>query len=624
FTSPCSETCRLTDLSVETGECNEDGSFDLVIDVDAQSITNDSIDLFYNGLRIRTFSAFDLPIVYNDFRVSTSIDSLHRIGLCVKNNPNCCVEQAFFPPCFTSNCHISRVVAEPLICENNEFKVDIFVESTQPNQTGYFIQVNDGQLFGPFSYEQEFVTIGPFSGDGNTIYRVNVVDGEDRSCRNGTRFRAVSCASQCNINDLILDVGEICREDGTFPLSINLDIQNPIGMGYAVFVEDQLLGTYPYGSNPLFFPSFDLNGRASATIAVVAGQDRNCAIRKQLEAPECSIDTSDLWPGDTNNDGFVHHFDLLNIGLAHGAVGPARADTTIAFTALNAPRWQQNFEDGVNYKHADTNGDGRIDKLDVEVIESNYGLSRDDTAAPPEADEGVIATEGDPSIFVDLPETGDFPDGTAFSFPVILGSEDQTVESVYGIAFNIEYDPRVIDPSSLRFTIPDTWLGDADEDLLMIQRTYPTSGLLEVAITRTDGESVTGYGVIALMSGIIVDIVGLRTVSVKVSKVRAIDANKTVIPIFPEERGIKITTSTDDFVDSGLQFYPNPAQDILYWSNSKGLVIEQLAIINAQGQILRVYEQPSQSIDLVDVPNGLYTLRIQTKEGLYHQQILKQ
>ncbi|MEM9886948.1 MAG: T9SS type A sorting domain-containing protein [Bacteroidota bacterium] len=622
--SPCSETCRLTDLSVETGECNEDDSFNLIIDVDAQNITNDSIDIFYNGRFLNTFSAFDLPILYNDFRVNAT-DSLHFIRLCVKDNPDCCVRQEIFPPCFTSNCHIQRVIAEPLICENNEFKVDIFVESTQPNLTGYFIQVNEGQFFGPFSYEQEFVTIGPFPGDGNTIYRVSVVDGEDRSCRNGTRFQAVSCANQCNINDLVLEVGEICRDDGTFPLSIDLDIQNPIGMGYSVFLEDQLLGTYPYGSDPLFFPRFDIGGRASATIAVIAGENRNCAIRKILEAPECSIDTSDLWPGDTNSDGFVHHFDLLNIGLAYGAEGPARLEGTLDFRAMDAPRWEQAFEDGVNYKHADTNGDGRVDELDVEVIELNYGQNNagNDTDAPaPEVD--VEATENDPSIFVDLPETGDFPNGTAFSVPVILGSEDRSVESVYGIAFSIEYNPSVIDPNSLQLTIPDTWLGDTENDLLMIQHSYPERGLIEVAISRTDGESVTGYGVIALMSGIIVDLVGLQTVSARVSKVKAISSDMNIIPIFPEERGTKITTSAHNLVESALRFYPNPAQDILQIENMDGRVIEQIEIVNAQGQVVQLFRQPGSQISLQHIPSGLYVLRIQSKESLLHQQILKQ
>ncbi|MEL6721017.1 MAG: hypothetical protein AAFP82_20105, partial [Bacteroidota bacterium] len=484
FFSPCAETCRLTDLSIETGECNDDGRFDILLDFDAQSVTNDLFDLYYNDELAGTFAFEELPLKLEDFGFARSFDTRQTIKVCVNDNPDCCAEIEFMPPCATSDCHITEVIAEPLICENNQFNVDLFVKSEQPNYTGYFIQINEGQLFGPFSYQQEFVTIGPFEGDGSTIYKITVIDGEDRTCQNGTRFQAVNCGRQCNIDDLWIEVGEECNEDGTFPVTIDFDIRNPVGMGYSIYADDRLLGTYPYGTVPLYLPRFDAYGNSEITISVIAGEDRSCAIRKVLEAPECSINNTDLWPGDTDNNGIAHYTDVLNIGVAYGATGPVRPDSTTEWYAHEAPRWNQAFMDGTNYKHADANGDGRIDELDVEVIELNYGRLQDGLDTAPEREEdSVVATAGDPSIYVDLPEAGDFPNGSAFSVPVILGSADRSVESVYGIAFTIKYDPNVLDPNKLRLTIPDSWLGSADEDLLMLQRDYPDLGLIEVAIS---------------------------------------------------------------------------------------------------------------------------------------------
>lgn len=626
FFSPCAETCRLTDLSVETGECKDNGRFTIVLDFDAQNATDSLFQLYYNDSLAGTFDIFDLPLALEDFGFARSFDTRQSIKVCINDNFDCCAEIEFMPPCATSDCHITEVIAEPLVCENNQFNVDLFVKSEQPNFTGYFLQINDGQLFGPFSYQQEFVTIGPFEGDGSTIYKITVIDGEDRSCRNGTRFQAVNCGNQCSIGDLRLEVGEECNEDGTFPLTIDFDIQNPVGMGYSIFADDRLLGTYPYGTIPFYSPRFDALGRSSITIAVIAGEDRSCAVRKVLEAPECSFDNEAVWPGDTDNNGIAHYTDLLNIGLAFGASGPVRPDTTFEWYAHEAPRWNQAFMDGTNYKHADTNGDGRIDELDVEAIELNYGNLSSDLDGTPEVDEGtVVATEGDPSIYVDLPEFGEFPNGSAFSVPVILGSADRSVESVYGIAFTIKYDPNVLDPNELRLTIPDSWLGDSEEDLLMIQREYPAEGIIEVAITRKDGEAVTGYGVVALMSGIILDIPVFGALEVGVTKVKAIRFNSEQIPIRPETRVTKITsTSTNQWEESGLSIYPNPVQDFLRLNNASNQIIERVEVMSLQGQLMKQFIRPKNEILLSDLPSGLYLLKVQLGDDFYHQQIVKQ
>lgn len=625
FFSPCSETCRLTDLTVETGECKDNGRFDIVVDFDAQSVTDSLFYLYYNDSLAGVFSVFDLPLALEDFGFAGSFDTRQHIKVCINDNPNCCTEVEFRPPCSISDCHITEVIAEPLICENNQFNVDLFVKSEQPNLTGYFLQINDGQIFGPFSYQQEFVTIGPFEGDGSTIYRITVIDGEDRSCRNGTRFQAVNCGSQCSISDLRIEVGEECNEDGTFPVTIDFDIQNPVGMGYSIYANDRLLGTYPYGTVPLYLARFDAFGNSSVTISIIAGEDRSCAMRKILETPECSLNNETVWPGDTDNNGIAHYTDLLNIGLAYGARGPVRPDTTIEWYAHEAPRWNQAFLDGTNYKHADTNGDGRIDELDVAAIELNYDNLRDGLETPPEIGiDDVVATEGDPSIYVDLPESGAFPNGSAFSVPVILGSADRSVESVYGIAFTIKYDPSVLDPSELRLTIPDSWLGDPEEDLLMIQREYPAEGLIEVAISRKDGEAVTGYGVVALMSGIIIDVIGFSAIEVGITRVKAVRLDSEQIPINPETRITKIITSTKKWEESGLQIYPNPVTDLLRLDNTSSQTIEKVEVMSLQGKLMKQFIRPENEILLSDLPSGLYFLKVQLGEDFYHQQIVKQ
>ncbi|MEM8528457.1 MAG: T9SS type A sorting domain-containing protein [Bacteroidota bacterium] len=626
FFSPCAETCRLTDLSAETSECKDNGRFDIIIDFDAQNVTDTLFDIYYNDTLAGTYSVLDLPLKLEDFGFAQSFEVRQHIKVCLQNNPDCCAEIEFTPPCAISDCQITEVSAVPLTCENNQFNVELTVKSEQPNYTGYFLQVDEGQLFGPFSYQQESIIIGPFEGDASTVYKVTVIDGEDRSCKNGTRFQAVNCSSQCSISDLRIDVGEICSEDGRFPLTIDFDIENPVGMGYSILADDRLLGTYPYGTIPAYFPSFDARGKSEITISVIAGEDRSCAMRKIFEVPECGLNNEAVWPGDTDNNGIAHYTDLLNIGLAYGETGPTRPEKDIEWYAHEATRWGRVFADGTDYKHADANGDGRIDELDVEAIQLNYGNLSSDVDTAPEIDEGsVVATEGDPSIYVDLPENGDFPSGSAFSVPVILGSADRSVESVYGIAFTIKYNPEVLDPNEVRLTIPDSWLGDAEEDLLVIQREYPERGLVEVAISRKDGESVTGYGVVALMSGIIIDVIGFKAIEVGVTKVKAVRIDSEQIPINPENRIANVTaTSTKKWSESGLKIFPNPVSDFLQLKNTSSKTIERVEVISLQGKLMKQFIRPENQILVSDLPNGLYLLKIQLGDDIYHQQIIKQ
>lgn len=620
--APClKNNCSIAEAIVEPLACDEEQSFYIRVMVRPEHSSSENYEIDVFGQRFGPFSYADSFALIGPFDGTS--DRPYELTIFDSEEERCTYETIFESPC--KDCSDIELAVEAFSCQNNQFDVELSITAAQANENGYFIQVDEGEVFGPFSYQQRLVTIGPFEGDGETIHKIIVIDGANQNCKKSISFTAIDCASQCNINDLVFEIGEDCNEDYTFPLMIDFNIQNPVGTGYTVYVDDQLLGSYSYSTLPLYLPNFDALGKESLTIAVVAGDDFNCAKRSVLETPECSRDTSNVWPGDTDNNGIANYIDLLNIGLAHGSTGPTRLDNSLDWYGRKALPWVNSFRDGTNYKHADANGDGVVDDADLEVLDLNYGKIRGGLIEPPVLDT-VIATMGDPSIFVDLPESGEFPNGSAVSFPVILGSENQGVESVYGIAFTIEYNPSVLDPSTLKLTIPDSWLGDV-EDLLIIQRHYPERGLLEVAISRKNGESVTGSGAIALMTTIIADVVGFSVIEVGVKQVKAIRVNGFSIPVNPETRIAKITgsiTATDNWETSGLGIYPNPIHDVLHLDNRSNEVIKSIEVLNPQGKVMKVFIRPESSILLSDLPVGLYLLKVQLGDSFYHTQIVKQ
>ncbi|MCB0562114.1 MAG: hypothetical protein KDD09_24345, partial [Phaeodactylibacter sp.] len=234
----------------------------------------------------------------------------------------------------------------------------------------------------------------------------------------------------------------------------------------------------------------------------------------------------EVWPGDANADNIAHHIDLLNIGLAYGFQGTPRLVDGANWTGVAAASWPQEFANGVNYKHADCNGDGVVDANDRQVLAQNYGLTHGPLGAVP----SLPGTDIDPPAYIDFP--GLIPVGTSFNIPIIVGSQNLPIQDVYGIAFTVVFDPQVFDPGALEIAYPVSWFGEPGINTLSIDRTYAAEGRIEVALTRTDQNNVSGYGPVAYLIGIIDDIAGFRPdTEVSIENVVAISVDEVLIPV---------------------------------------------------------------------------------------------
>ena len=82
--------------------------------------------------------------------------------------------------------------------------------------------------------------------------------------------------------------------------------------------------------------------------------------------------------GNSNKDGVFNMLDLFALGIHYGKSGPARPDTILAWgdDALQpAFNWAEDFVWGtetINLKHADANGDGHLDSLDLGCMTERY------------------------------------------------------------------------------------------------------------------------------------------------------------------------------------------------------------------------------------------------------------
>ncbi len=351
---------------------------------------------------------------------------------------------------------------------------------------------------------------------------------------------------------------------------------------------------------------------------------------------ELNIDGSCVWPGDTDLDKQVDHFDLLNIGLAHGEAGPSRPNASTNWQPQGATDWWQNTPlSQVNYKHIDTDGNGQINDLDTLAISLNWGQMHN--LLP-----GGGPGNGSPnSLLEGVPfyvEADTLYEGEQYGLPIILGDMDQPVDSFYGLAFTLGYDAGVVVPGSAQVTFTPSWLGGPD-DLLYMHRARLADGAVDLAVTRRDGQNQSGYGQIGtfwitieddifLLEGSSDRLWGLEEIDFSITNVRLISSEETEQEVSPRITtayldGLRTGTGTGELIDGlGIKVFPNPVKDELVIDPANHL-IEKLSLRQITGEtvmeVIPSVDHPR--LSLAHLPDATYLLEITTDKGRWTQKV---
>lgn len=337
----------------------------------------------------------------------------------------------------------------------------------------------------------------------------------------------------------------------------------------------------------------------------------------------CMSQSDNVWPGDANSNGIADHFDLLNIGIAYGSTGPERTEVSDEWTSFIAPNWGDSFADGLNYKHADTNGDGEVGMADRQVLQANYGLSH----RAVNAYQPLPYTDTDPPVVVDTDGLEALPANSAFEIPIVVGSEDTPMNDLYGMAFTVRLDPEIIDLSRIEVVFPVSWFGEENVNMITLYKLYD-DGTLEVSLSRIDGNNVSGFGTVVAIRGFIDDIAGLSgETQVDIDQVYAIDLNEEVIPVRPGS-GALLLTSTEEGIDMGylkesFRIFPNPTSGQVHFRNAYQLPLDRLNIYTASGQMVQQYKKPNDTVDLSYLPAGIYFLQVHVQGQIFTERLVK-
>lgn len=338
--------------------------------------------------------------------------------------------------------------------------------------------------------------------------------------------------------------------------------------------------------------------------------------------PMCFDDC--IWAGDANFDGVVNMEDLLAIGLSMGEVGKPRSNVDLVqWYGQYGEDWNNPFQPlPIDLKHPDTDGDSLITAMDTVAISNFYGNAHSMTSAVAPFYEDEIVLQSD--LYAD---PGDLVEMT-----MILGEPNDPAEDIYGFTFPFEYNPDMVDSSSVSIDYStDSWLAYNSPVLNMQRNDF--AGLVESGFTRTNQISATGHGPIGTVrfivsedlegfrddDGEIVFSVGGGTSTVMNSAGQSygmrIGSANIRIRLKPQEEETDRPLTADQ-----LKVYPNPTQQNFINVHLNGRRdFERVRVFDITGRLM--YDSNQVLSNHLQVPtgnlhNGMYVLSVVTADGL--------
>jgi hypothetical protein len=337
----------------------------------------------------------------------------------------------------------------------------------------------------------------------------------------------------------------------------------------------------------------------------------------------------EVWPGDANDDLIANNQDLLAIGLAYGDTGAVRPNATLQWIAQDAALWDSSFVGGTNHAHADCNGDGAVNDSDTLAILQNYGLVHNKTIGL------LTGNSNDPELAIES-EYDTLLDSSHVNLLVRLGSVLHPADSVYGIAWSIQYDPNLVDSASVTVDFDSCWVGQVGVNLLTLVRHIHGLGRIDLAITRTDHQPVSGEGIISRIGIVVIDNISGKMpgdttyapLAIFPSSARMVDPLGNDLPLQGISKELVIQGMiSEPPLAPGIQaaVFPNPTRDEIYVQTASDSPTS-LRLYDMAGKLVMSQYFPAAAhkrLQLSELRAGVYLLKVTNTAGEFPVRVTK-
>jgi hypothetical protein len=191
--------CEINNLNVTTGDCTSNTTYKLLLNFSVTNPPSNVFEVWANGVLFGTYNLSQLPLSIPNFPSDGGVNDVVKVCM-VPNTPNapaCCAVKEFpVPDCIGNNpCEIwdLHVVHTPCLC--GQFFALLSFNSQNVGTGGFDVTVN-GNPAGNFPYNTpQPIILGPFNGDGTTVYNFAVTDHQHADCHDEFEMGKVECMS---------------------------------------------------------------------------------------------------------------------------------------------------------------------------------------------------------------------------------------------------------------------------------------------------------------------------------------------------------------------------------------------------------------------------------------------
>ncbi len=355
-----------------------------------------------------------------------------------------------------------------------------------------------------------------------------------------------------------------------------------------------------------------------------------------------------VWPGDLNENGRVEADDLALLAAMNEDFVPGakkRQRISSEWQPFHSQSWQEESS-GIDYKHGDINGNGQINRWDLELLSDNFKLENEYYEKQPD----VIPVHDSQGISVDIYNTEEINPVTGLLAKlararIILGDENLNIpNSIVSLSFDLKIDTDLVyfspwfDKEGNAFDVIERYYEEEDPINPTIPDVFNYSERQSFAMYQSDFPIVSG--------GILMDdiSIGAHTLGgtnnpdgeeytkIELVNIMAYDKNGNQLDI--GTRFVDSVLVTDITYDPSLSttnespikasIYPNPVNNRLNinLTNAENGLIK---VVDLHGKLIDQlkYESRSFEINTSAWPNGIYILCISDKNGSISKKVIK-
>jgi hypothetical protein len=317
-----------------------------------------------------------------------------------------------------------------------------------------------------------------------------------------------------------------------------------------------------------------------------------------------------VWPGDANSDGVANLNDVLEIGLQFSSTGPARTPTSSTWSGQYATAWTGTVSTGKNKAHGDCNGDGTINHADTMVVANNFTMTHSFKLSQSQGNDIILVTQGTVA-------------GPGWNKAEIrLGSAADPITSLYGIAFELGFDPAIIAADAYITYLP-SFLNAGNAHIHFRKPDY-ANGKVHTASVRTDQANVSGNGTIGEFWFRVKDGVADGTpVNLTLSGTRKVSATGTIDQLSATGAALSFSSNPVGLLKrdaSAVRIFPNPSSGTLFIDGSVHL---SAAVYDLTGRLLLKAEEVKQ-LDISALSAGSYILILEGEGISVQKRVVKE